>query len=98
MKVKKQMLLQTVVCALNIFFGLITHRFATFYYVAGILICAVVGGVLLIWGIRTIRHWRELDIAWGALNILNLVCAIPAVLSGVSHLIDVVLRGWYPPF
>ena len=95
---KKQILFQTTACLLNILFGMIAQRFATFYYVAGIFIFAIVGGVIVGWGIRTIRHWRELDIVWGMINVLNIACAMLAVLSGVGHVVDVISRGWYPPF
>ncbi len=98
MNMKKTILLQTALCALDIVFGLIAYRFATFYYVAGIQIYAMIGAIVVIWGIRTIRHWREMDAAWVMLNILNIVVSLPVILSGVIHISGVVLYGWYPPF
>ena len=98
MTVKKQILFQTVACVLNILFSMIAQRFATFFYVAGVFIYAIAGLTIVLWGIRTILHWRELDIAWGAINVLNIACAMFAVLSGVGHVVDVISRGWYPPF
>lgn len=95
---KKNILLQTALCALNILFGLIAYRFATFYYVAGNQIYAMIGAIVVIWGIRTIRHWREMGAGWVMLNVLNIIASLPVVLSGVIHIVGVVLYGWYPPF
>ena len=97
MTTKRTILVQATICVLNIVFSLIAHRFATFYYVAGIFIYAIVGGLIAIWGIRTIRQWRTLDIAWAALNVLTIVLAFPMVLSGIGHLVGIFLNGWYPP-
>ena len=98
MHMKKQILLQTAACVLNILFAFIAYRFAAFDYVAGIFIYAIVGGAIVVWGVRTIRHRRELDIAWGLLNALNIVCGLQAAISGLGHLFGIILRGWYPPF
>ena len=98
MTTKRKILFQAAICALNIIFGLIAYRFATFYYVAGIFIYAIVGGVIAIWGIQTIRQWRTLDIAWATLNGLTIVFAVLMMLSGIEHLLSICSNGWYPPF
>ena len=98
MTTKRQILIQAAICALNIVYGLIAYRFATFYYVAGIFIYAIVSGVIVALGIRTIRQWRSLDIAWASLNVLTIVLAFLMVLSGIGHLASIALNGWYPPF
>ena len=71
--------------------------FSPFMYTIGLWLQTTVSILITIWGVRTLVKWPEKSSAVINLYVIIFILSLGPILSGLDHLIKIIICGWYPP-